>query len=63
MFTHSDYKNRGIDMPYYLALEEGYITWEEYCDLKKIPRREDPLPFKRKRIMTQLEDELGYFIG
>jgi len=36
MFTHIDYINRGINMPYYLALEAGYITLEEYNDLKKM---------------------------
>jgi hypothetical protein len=63
MFTHRTYMNRGINMPYYMALDAGYITWDEYCDLKKMPRSKDPLPFKRPRVMTPLEEELGGFIG
>lgn len=59
MFTHKKYKARGLDMPYYKALEAAYITYDEYCDLKGIKNDKNS---SSKRNMTPLEEELGHFI-
>lgn len=61
MFTHAKYKARGLNMPYYKALEAGYITYDEYCDLKGI-KKDNKFSGKQERDMTPLEEELGHSI-